>query len=200
MIVFHAVMAYSGNSQLATWKSAPCAAEQAGIVLRGNESSANATVFSVADFARLFMLLTQDEEVRCALIASGKNLLRTELDAGARRDDFWSTTVAPRYNDGSLNISEMLFISSLEAVVEIQGESEPRPASATPIPRTGGELKEKFFRVRALFSECHRRRSVSGQMDPESFASFLPVRPVAEILHMDRRCMFNSGPSVRRIR
>ena len=31
--------------------------------------------------------------------------------------------------------------------------------------------------MRALFSECHRRCSVSGQMDPESFASFLPVRP-----------------------
>jgi hypothetical protein len=31
--------------------------------------------------------------------------------------------------------------------------------------------------VRALFSECHRRCSVSGQMDPESFARFLPVRP-----------------------
>jgi hypothetical protein len=78
----------SPEVRLATWKSAPCAAEQAGIVLRGNESSPNATVFSIVDFARLCMLLTQDEEVRCALIASGKNLSRTELDAGARRDDF----------------------------------------------------------------------------------------------------------------
>jgi hypothetical protein len=42
----------SPEGQLATWKSAPYAAEQAGIVLRGNESSANATVFSVADFSR----------------------------------------------------------------------------------------------------------------------------------------------------
>jgi hypothetical protein len=31
--------------------------------------------------------------------------------------------------------------------------------------------------VRALYSECHRRWSVSGQIDPELFASFLPVRP-----------------------
>jgi hypothetical protein len=31
--------------------------------------------------------------------------------------------------------------------------------------------------VRALFYECHSRRPVSGQMDPESFASFLTVRP-----------------------
>jgi hypothetical protein len=119
----HSEWVSSQEGQLATWKSAPCAAEQAGIVLRGNYSSANATVFSDADFALLCMLLTQDEEVRCALIASGKNLSRTELDAGARRDDFWSITVAPRYNDGSQNISEMPFITSLEAVVETQGES-----------------------------------------------------------------------------
>jgi hypothetical protein len=135
----------SPEGQLATWKSALCAAEKAVIVLRGNESSAIVTVFSVAEFARLCMLLTQDEEVRCALIASGKNLSRTERDAGARRDGFWSTTVAPRYNEGSLNISEILFISSLEAVVKTKGESEPRPSSATPIPRTGGELKEIFL-------------------------------------------------------
>jgi hypothetical protein len=95
----------SPEGQLATWKSAPCAAEQAGIVLRGNESNSNATVLSVADFARLCMLLTQDEKVRCALIASEKNLSRTELDVGARRDDFWSTTVALRYNDSSLNVA-----------------------------------------------------------------------------------------------
>jgi hypothetical protein len=73
--------------------------------------------------------------------------------------------------------ARLLFISSLEAVVETQGESESRPSSATSIPCTVGELKEKFFRVRALFSECHCHWSVSGQMDPESFASFLPVRP-----------------------
>jgi hypothetical protein len=57
------------------------------------------TVFSVADFARLCAILTQDEEVRCSMVQSGKNLSRSELDVGVRRDDFWSTTVATRYND-----------------------------------------------------------------------------------------------------
>jgi hypothetical protein len=124
-------------------------------------------------------ILTQDEEARCALIASGQNLSREELDAGVRRDDFWTTTVAPRFNDPALQLrfSALPFPSASAAARGDNGRSELNPNDFRHMSRTGDDLKANYFRVRALFSECHRRWSLSGQMDPDVFPNFLPVRP-----------------------
>jgi hypothetical protein len=78
----------SPEGQLATWNSAQCSEELSGIILRIAEGPVGSTVFSVADFARLCTILTQDEQVRCSMLKSGKNLSSSELDAGVRRDGF----------------------------------------------------------------------------------------------------------------
>lgn len=44
--------------------------------------------FSVSDIARLCLISLQEEEAQSALVASGLNLSRAELDAGIRRDHF----------------------------------------------------------------------------------------------------------------
>lgn len=44
--------------------------------------------------------------------------------------------------------------------------------------RSGEELK---MHIRSLFSQCHRRWSISGQNDPDGFINFLPVRARGEI-------------------
>jgi hypothetical protein len=80
---------------LTTWNAAPCATELSGVALRASNSPAACAAFSVAYFQLMCFILTQKEEVLCALIVSGKNLSRGQLDAGVRRDDFWCTTVAP---------------------------------------------------------------------------------------------------------
>jgi hypothetical protein len=85
----------SPQGLLATWKSAPCSEELSCVVLRIDERLVGGTVFSVTDFERLCIIFTQDELVRSSLFKSGKNISRRELDAGVRRDDFWSTTVSP---------------------------------------------------------------------------------------------------------
>jgi hypothetical protein len=90
-----------------------------------------------------------------------KNLSRSELDAGVRRDDFWSTAVAPRYNDHKLQISDHIFVSSSAMADERKEASVFKPATTAPVPRTGEDRKDKVFRIRALNSECHRRWSVS---------------------------------------
>jgi hypothetical protein len=88
----------------------------------------------------------------------------------------------------------MLFISSLEAVVETQGESEPRPVSATPIPHKGGELKKKFFEC----ERCSPNSTAAGLYRDRWIwnhsKAFFQFVLVAEILQMDRRCMFYFGP------
>jgi hypothetical protein len=85
-----------------------------GVALRASNSPATCTAFSVADFQRMCFIITQDEKVHCALIASGQNLSRGQLDAGVRRDDFWCTTFATRYNDAAIkpSFSEILFSAS----------------------------------------------------------------------------------------
>jgi hypothetical protein len=147
----------------------------ADLTLQSGEGPTSGATFSVSNVARLCYILTQDEEVRSALIESGKNLSRNDLDAGVRRADFWSTAVATRYNDSRIRVSELHCIYPV--VDEGKGSSNIRKSSITSVHRTGEELKEKFFRVRALFFECHRRWSVSGQMDPDAFSSLLPIHP-----------------------
>jgi hypothetical protein len=170
--------ACSPEGQLTTWNAAPCATELSGVALRASNSPAACAAFSVADFQRMCFILTQDEEVRRTLIASGQNLSRGQLDAGVRRDDFWCTTVAPRYNDAAIKppFSEIPFSAS-ESIDGENWTSEMTPNTFRLVPRTGEDLRLNFFRVRSLFSECHRRWSLSGQMDPEAFPNFLPARP-----------------------
>jgi hypothetical protein len=50
----------SPESQLATWKVAPCAAEYSSVALRTRDSTAISTEFSVSDFERMCYILTQD--------------------------------------------------------------------------------------------------------------------------------------------
>jgi hypothetical protein len=123
------------------------------------------------------LYLTRDEEVHCALLASGKNLTRRELDNGVRRDVFWNTPVAPRFNDATVQLSfPGLYLSSASA--EKRNRSlELKPSVFRRTQRTGEDLRANFFRIRALFSECHRRWSHSGQMYSDAFPDFLPVRP-----------------------
>jgi hypothetical protein len=123
--------------------------------------------------------LTQDEEVRCALISAGHYLSRGELDAGVRRDDFWNTDVAPRFNYPSLHL-RFPVLPTPSATVAARGDtgcSDLKCSSFSNFSRTGEYLKANFFRIRALYSECHCRWSLSGQMDPNAFTNYLPVRP-----------------------
>jgi hypothetical protein len=116
--------------------------------------------------------------VHSALIASGQNLSRGQLAAGVRRDDFWCTTVATRYNDAAIkpSFSEILFSAS-ESIDGETNTSSMKPNTFRLVPRTGEDLRLNFVRVRSLFSECHRRWSRSGQMYPEAFPNILPGRP-----------------------
>jgi hypothetical protein len=56
-----------------------------------------------------------------------------------------------------------------------------KPATTAPVPRTGEDLKDMFFRIRALFSECHRRWSVSGQWTRTPFRAFYRFGLVEEL-------------------
>lgn len=56
-------------------------------------------VFSVNEFARLIVLFSSNDCLRSALLQSGLERTREQIDTRVRRDAFWSTTVAPMFNN-----------------------------------------------------------------------------------------------------
>lgn len=168
------------EGQLATWVSAPDEQALQGVSLRGSDEAQAPATFSVGEFARLCIILTQEDAVRRALIASGQDLTKNDLDSGVRRDDFWVTLVARTFNDEAYaeRVARLPIYSSLLSTSHGISE-ERRGGERLPgvWPRSGEDLKIQFFRSRALFSECYRRWSVSGQNDPDAFTNFLPGSP-----------------------
>lgn len=91
--------------KLSTWKRAPGSDVISKVDLRANEGKSVATPFTAAYFFRLCVFLTQDESVRSALLASGQNLTRRDLDVGRHRDALWTDLVAPKFNVEALQLS-----------------------------------------------------------------------------------------------
>lgn len=58
-------------------------------------------MFTVDEFGRLIVLLATDDTLRQALIASGREMSRDQLDQRISRDAFWETVVQPAFNDAS---------------------------------------------------------------------------------------------------
>lgn len=60
---------------------------------------------SVSQFSRLLVLLRDEEDLRDAWIKSQHGLSMKELDMEVTARSFWTTIVAPPYNDESINPS-----------------------------------------------------------------------------------------------
>jgi hypothetical protein len=123
----------------------------------------------IDEFARLLSVLIDDDEARSALLLSGLNLSREQLDRREGRDEFWISVVEARFND-----PEALFI--------LPGGPPPTyltdvNAAAPPAAhRSGDFLKSKFFEIRAAFTTWHQRWAVSGNYDTGNFRDFV-ARP-----------------------
>jgi hypothetical protein len=95
-----------------------------------------------------------------------------------------------RCNDAAIKppFSEIPFSAS-ESIDGENGTSEMTPNTFRLVPRTGEDLRLNFFRVRSLFSESHRRWSLSGQMDPEAFPKVFTARPGGRTSNDGRKAM-----------
>jgi hypothetical protein len=60
---------------------------------------------TVNEFYRLVCFLVNDEQVRAALFKSGLDLIHSELDSRAHRDEFRVNIVEPKMNDTSQHVS-----------------------------------------------------------------------------------------------
>lgn len=92
-------------------------------------------------FARLVLILSQNNDVRKALLDSGKERTRAQLDQHIPRDAFWSSVVALSFNDSNVTVS-LLFGDELKDVSSVY---VPR------VQRTGKELKRQYGLIRSHF-------------------------------------------------
>ena len=73
------------------------------------------------ELARLLILLVQNDRLRQALLASGMEVTRDELDRRIPQDAFLSDTVAPVFNDPNESVS----FSFPQEIGEVDASYEP---------------------------------------------------------------------------
>jgi hypothetical protein len=119
--------------------------------------------FTANEFARVVTILTTDQGVRRALLRSGLDLTRGELDRGVGRDDFWVQQVEPLMNDPAL-------------VFELFDHATPlslAPNAPLSDARAGELLKQKFYEARGHFTRWYSNCNVSGNYSAENFHLFV---------------------------
>ncbi len=93
--------------------------------------------FSLIEFARLTALLTNDSDLRKALLDSRLDNKSQQLDSCISRDAFWDTTVAPIFNNPQSKSS-----------VDLKGIIESVYSSLPPLyPRSGAQPRNKYISV-----------------------------------------------------
>ena len=121
--------------------------------------------FSISEFARLCIIIRDDEDAKAALFATGQELTRSQMDAGFSRESFWGV-IEGRFNDPGLR----LCLSMVGNVDEVDSAQPP------PCHRSASFLKERFFDARSSFTLCVENWSRSGQNETSNFKSFAGIR------------------------
>jgi hypothetical protein len=139
---------------------------------RNNRKRAQpSAAFSVNEFARVVAVLITNHEIRRALLRSGLDLTRGELDRGVGRDGFWVTEVEPVMNDSTLKFA-------------LPGGDLPMPLAAVPPnapviePRAGEFLKRKFYEARSHFTRWYSNWNVSRNYPVENLHQFVSPPPI----------------------
>lgn len=134
-----------------------------------NQRDANTPVetfnFSISEFARLCIIIRDDEDAKAALLATGQELTRSQMDAGFSRESFWGV-IQSRFNDAGLRLR----LSMVGNVDDVDSTQPP------PCHRSATFLKEKFYDARSSFTTCVENWSKSGQNDTSNFKSFAGSR------------------------
>lgn len=113
-----------------------------------------------------------------ALLASGCELSREELDQRISRDAFRGNTVAPVYNDADVVVPFVFPIDTADV----------QCASAPSAPRTGAELKRQYTIIRYYFTQIYEQWSRSGRNDPRNFGNFCNLSSASTSNVLGRKC------------
>lgn len=139
-----------------------------------SDSPTNSTNFTIHEFARLIILLSSNNELRTALLNSGNELTRDQLDRRVSRDEFWTTVVAPVFNDASATV-DYEFPDELSII---------NAMNLSTVSRTGTELKRHYCATRSHFTLAYDRWSRSRQNDPHNFSQFCGTNSIGKKSHV----------------
>ena len=99
--------------------------------------------FSISEFARLCIIMRDDEVAKSALLGTGQELRRSRLDAGFTRESSWGI-IECRFNDPNLQFN----LNMVGMVDEVDSTNPP------PCHRSASFLQEKFFDAKRSFTTC----------------------------------------------
>jgi hypothetical protein len=136
----------------------------------GAELTVSAPPFTVDEFSRLMALLVDDEDIKAALMQSGQDLTRKDLERRVGRDDFWVDLVEAKFNDPAV----IAALPCSELPPSLHGVN---PNCVVPARRSGEALKKKLFDTRASFTTFYDNWSRSGQNDISNFEQFVVPSP-----------------------
>lgn len=112
--------------------------------------------FSVSEFARMLLMMKDYPQVRSAFFISLGGVPRVQMDSGVRSSHFWTTVLAPKFNDEreepKMDLSE------------VSGDVDP--ALSPPVTRKGEYLQGQYSFWRKKFSEAWAGYQSSGQNNP----------------------------------
>lgn len=122
-----------------------------------------AVKFSINEFARLIVLIRDDEHVHRAVRKStAEDLEPAEMTEGVSRSSFW-TIVAERFNN-----------PFVPASLDLCGLADEVNASEKPLcHRSAGQLQNAFIKGKTQFTEKERKWAVSGNNTTSPFIKFL---------------------------
>lgn len=119
--------------------------------------------FTCDEFARLILLLRDDEDIREALSEMAKGLNREAIDAKVKSKHIWNGIIEKQFN--SIEVKPVQFIPGLRL----------NPQNIPVGYRDGCYLYSMYMRSRASFSISYQKWNRSGHRntDPEWFKNFL---------------------------
>lgn len=119
------------------------------------------SVFTTNEFARLIVLIATNDTLREALLRSGLELSRNQLDQRMSRDAFWVSTIAPVFND----LTERPVFDFFGPLTGVN------PALSPSVSRTGQELRTQYVNARSDFTKAYNnyKRSGENSTDFETF-------------------------------
>lgn len=127
-----------------------------------NEHQGVTMPFSVNEFARLVVILRDDQRARdAAQKATQYNLTRSQLDQGQSRDSFWNIVVE-RFNNANVVYG-----------IDLRGRIDDVDCAALPkVHRSAARLRKAFKDGQKSFSMPLFLWQKSGENDPDHFPVF----------------------------
>eukprot|EP00171_Calliarthron_tuberculosum_P003439 IDg3439t1 len=135
-------------------------------------------IFSLNEFARLFVILGDDEQARAAVMrAACSSLSRLDLEHNATRESFWKI-VETRFNN-----------KNVRSLLNLHGRVDEVDSAKLPLVfRRAEKLSSVFRESRSIFHGPLEKWRRSGHNEGAGFPNFLPKLSNGDLTKDSKKC------------